>query len=76
MEAMIVLSKEETNSKIKKLEKELLAIFQEFNVIPQEGIATEMSFMVDMPENDLKKITKIIEERAKPHGFELEVIKQ
>jgi hypothetical protein len=76
MEAMIVLSKEETNSKTKKLEKEILQIFQEFNVVPQGGAATEISFMVNMEEKDLKKITKIISERAKPHGFDVEVLKQ
>ena len=76
MEAMIVLSKEETNSKIKKIEKELLQIFQEFNVVPQGGAATEMSFMVNMEEKELKKVSKIIGERAKPLGFEMEVLKQ
>ncbi|MBN1923602.1 MAG: hypothetical protein JW791_02465 [Nanoarchaeota archaeon] len=76
MEAMIVLSKEETNTKVKKLEKTLLQIFEEFSVVPQGGAATEISFMVDMNEADLKKITKIIEERAKPEGFDVEVIKQ
>ena len=76
MEAMIVLSKEETNPKVKKLEKEILQIFQEFNSVPQGGAATEISFLVDMSEADLKKMTKIITERAKPLGFEVELIKQ
>lgn len=73
---MIVLSKEETNTKIKKLEKEILQIFEEFNATPQGGAATEISFVVDMNEADLKKVTKIITERAKPLGFEVELIKQ
>ena len=76
MEAMIILSKEENSPKVKKLEKTLLQIFEEFNVVPQGGAAVEISFLVDMPEAELKKITKIIEERAKPEGFEVEVIKQ
>lgn len=76
MEAMIILSKEETNSKVKKLEKEILQIFQEFNVAPQGGAAVELSFMVDMNGKDLKKVAKIIEERAKPLGFECEVLEQ
>lgn len=76
MEAMIVLSKEETSSKLKKLEKTIIQIFQEFNVTPTGGIATEMSFMVDMNEADLKKVVKIIEGFAQKAGFQVEVLKQ
>ena len=76
VEAMIVLSKEETSSKIKKLEKTIIQLFQEFNVVPQGGAATEISFMVDMSEADLKKAAKAIEPYAKKDGFEVEIVKE
>ena len=76
MEAMIVLSKEETNAKVKKLEKTILQIFEEYNTVANGGAATELSFMVDMSEDDLKKVTKAITPFAEKEGFEVEVIKQ
>lgn len=76
MKAMIILSKEETNSKVKKLEKNVLSILEEFNVVANGGSAIELSFEVDMPDSDLKKAVKSIESYAKPDGFDVEVIEE
>jgi hypothetical protein len=76
MKAMIILSKEETNSKIKKLEKSVLQILEEFNVVANGGSAIELSFEVDMPDADLKKAVKSIEGFAKTDGFAVEVIEE
>jgi hypothetical protein len=76
MKAMIILSKEETNSKIKKLEKNVLQILEEFNVVANGGAAIELSFEVDMPDADLKKAAKSIEGFAKTDGFAVEVIEE
>ena len=75
VEAMIVLSKEETSSKVKKLEQTAIQIFQEFNVVPQGGAATELSFMVDMSEADLKKAAEAIKPYAEKAGFQVEIVK-
>lgn len=76
MKAMIILSKEETNSKIKKLEKTVLEILEEFNVVANGGAATELSFEVEMPDADLKKAVKSIESFAKKDGFVVEVLEE
>jgi len=76
VEAMIVLSKEETSSKVKKLEKTILQIFEEFNVVPQGGSAVELSFIVDMPPEDLKKVVEGIKLYSEKDGFDIEVIEQ
>ncbi|MDD2678333.1 MAG: hypothetical protein PHT91_01535 [Candidatus Nanoarchaeia archaeon] len=76
MKAMIILSKEESNSKVKKLEKTVLQILEEFNVVANGGSAVELSFEVDMPPADLKKAVKSIEGFAKKDGFEVEVLEE
>jgi hypothetical protein len=76
MEAMIVLSKEETSPKLKKLEKKILQVFEEHNKLANGGIATELSFMVDMDEKELKEVVKVIERFGKEEGFTTEVIQQ
>ena len=76
MKAMIILSKEETNAKIKKLEKNVIQILEEFNTVANGGVATELSFEVDMPDADLKKAVKSIESFAKTDGFSVEVIEE
>ncbi|MFA5303885.1 MAG: hypothetical protein WC393_05140 [Candidatus Nanoarchaeia archaeon] len=76
MKAMIILSKEETNSKIKKLEKNVIQILEEYNVVANGGSAVELSFEVDMPDSDFKKALKSIESFAKSDGFSVEVIEE
>ncbi|VVB74602.1 Uncharacterised protein [Candidatus Tiddalikarchaeum anstoanum] len=76
VEALIVLSKEEASPKLKKLEKKILQVFEEHNTLANGGLATELSFMVNMEEKDLKEVVKVIEKFGKEEGFETEVIKQ
>ncbi|MDD4353725.1 MAG: hypothetical protein PHN56_04680 [Candidatus Nanoarchaeia archaeon] len=76
MKAMIILSKEETNSKVKKLEKNIIQILEEYNVLANGGSAIELSFEVDMPDADFKKALKSIESFAKDDGFNVEVIEE
>lgn len=71
---MIILSKEATSSKIKKLEKDTIEIIQEFGVVPQGGAATELSFMVDMSKEDLKKAKNAIKYYSDKAGFDIEII--
>jgi hypothetical protein len=76
MKAMIILSKEETNSKVKKLEKNVIQILEEFNVVANGGAAIELSFEIEMPDADFKKALKSIESFAKTDGFTVEVIEE
>jgi hypothetical protein len=76
MKAMIILSKEETNAKIKKLEKNVVQILEEFNVTANGGAATELCFDVEMPDAEFKKALKSIESFAKSDGFDVEVIEE
>ena len=75
-ETMIILSKEEINSKVKKLEKTVLDIFAEFGATPQGGAALELSFIVNMDDANLKKAVKAITPFAEKQGFKVEVMKE
>ena len=74
VKAMIILSKEEKSSKVRKLEKDVIEIIQEFGVVPKGGSATELSFMVDMSKEDLKKAEEGIKYYSDKAGFDIEVI--
>lgn len=72
---MIILSKEETSKKVKKLEEKVVKLFNQFGLTPQGGAATEISFLVDIEkEKDYKTIIKKLEEYAEKAGYEVEVI--
>ncbi len=73
---MIVLSKEETSPKVKKLEKKILQVLEEHNILANGGAATEVSFIVNMEEKELNQVVGVIEKFAKEAGFETEIIKQ
>jgi hypothetical protein len=76
MKAMIILSKEEKSSKVKKLEKNVIQILQEFNVVANGGSAIELSFEVEMPDKDFKQAVKSIKSYAKSDGFTVEVLEE
>ncbi len=76
MEVMIVFTKREKKKDLKKLEKEITKKIQEYNTEPLSEITTEMSFIIDIDEKNLEKLSKTLEKTAESNGFELEIIKK
>ncbi len=73
VKTLFTLYKDENNRKLKKIEKKIIEIFNQYNLRPQGGILLEMTFMADMDDETKSKILDAIKPIAEENGFLVDI---